>query len=171
MPRLQLDTEMGTLLLEYGVSGITALTLPGDNLPTLETDEHDSGAEAGRENAEVASDLLQRYFERGVVDFSGVKVDLAGYSPFFRQICETVSKIGYGHILGYGEVALLAGMPKAARAVGRVMAKNPIPIIIPCHRVVASDGSLTGYSAAGGVGTKEMLLRMEGVKVENKKVV
>ncbi len=151
--------------MEYSAAGIISVMLPGDENPVLETDcSADKGAE-GLKNAEKAGALLRRYFDGEIVDFTPVRVDLAGRSPFFRQVCEIVGKTGYGHVATYGQIAELAGKKGGARAVGRVMATNPVPIIIPCHRVVAADGRLTGYSAAGGIDTKKELLQMEGIDV------
>lgn len=81
-------------------------------------------------------------------------------SPFSRATLNIVSKIPYGYTLTYKDVAIQAGNPKAARAVGRANATNPIPIFIPCHRVLAADGTMHGYG--GGLDKKEFLLKLEG---------
>lgn len=81
-------------------------------------------------------------------------------TPFRAKVYEVTRKIPYGKTLSYSEVAAKAGSPKAARAVGAAMAANPLPLIIPCHRVVGSNGKLTGFT--GGLNIKEMLLELEG---------
>ncbi len=111
-------------------------------------------------------DLRERiaaYFEGENVDFStdpAVNLDLL--SPFDRKVLQTCRKIPPGETTTYGDLAVRVGHPGAARAVGSALAHNPIPLIIPCHRVLRSDGSLGGFSAPGGLTTKQNLLRHEG---------
>lgn len=88
--------------------------------------------------------------------------DLRSLTPFQRSVLTKVQEVPRGEYLTYGELARRIGKPGAARAVGQALGSNPIPILIPCHRVLASDGSLGGYSGRGGVRTKEALLRLEG---------
>ena len=103
---------------------------------------------------------LQDYFA-GVRHGFDLPLDLQGLTPFARDVLTALLLVPAGATIGYGELAALAGHPGAARAVGRVMANNPWPLVIPCHRVVGSDGALTGYSAAGGTTTKAWLLEFE----------
>ena len=84
---------------------------------------------------------------------------------FFSKVYEVVKKIPKGKVLTYKQVARLAGSPKAFRAVGSAMRKNPDIKTIPCHRVVGSDGAMHGYSAGQGISTKIKLLKKEGVKI------
>ena len=93
--------------------------------------------------------------------FGDIKVDLSHLSPFQQRVVRHCRKIAPGETATYGEIADRAGGPGAARAVGNVMAQNRVPIVIPCHRVVGSGGSLGGYSAPGGLTTKQQLLDME----------
>ena len=81
-------------------------------------------------------------------------------TPFQRSVWRAISTVGFGETITYGELARRIGQPDAVRAVGAANGKNPIPIIVPCHRVLGADGSLVGYSA--GVKTKEFLLKLEG---------
>lgn len=83
--------------------------------------------------------------------------------PFHRRVYKALCKIPAGKTVTYAELARLAGSPGAARAVGQAMAKNPYPVKIPCHRVVASNGGLGGYSGRGGLTAKRKLLKQEGV--------
>lgn len=89
-------------------------------------------------------------------------VDLRGVTLFQRQVLEAAQRVPRGHVATYGEIAAAIGKPKAARAVGQALARNPVPILIPCHRVVAADGALRGYSGGGGLETKAQLLQLEG---------
>lgn len=88
-------------------------------------------------------------------------LDLAQLSFFTAKVLRILAQVPYGTTLTYGELATLTGSPQAARAVGRAMAVNPFPIVIPCHRVIGAGGKMTGYSGAEGVVTKEWLLRFE----------
>ncbi len=83
--------------------------------------------------------------------------------PFQRAVLRTTFAIPYGQVRTYGEIAAAIGRPKAARAVGRALATNPMPLVIPCHRVVGKGGRLHGYGGPGGLETKAWLLRLEGV--------
>lgn len=82
--------------------------------------------------------------------------------PFFKRVYRELCKVPAGQTISYAELARRAGSPGAARAVGQAMARNPHPITIPCHRVVASSGKLGGYSGPGGVAAKRRLLKREG---------
>ena len=159
---LNLPTKWGMISITFCDKGITSLNLPGEALLDMGGDNpvYFTG---GMENAEKASSLLKEYFSGRRVDFSAIRLCLASRSVFFMDICRAALSIPYGEIRTYGELAEMAGRKGAARAVGRVMAANPVPIIIPCHRVVSSDGTFTGYSASGGLKTKKRLLVMEGV--------
>lgn len=106
---------------------------------------------------ELIDDLI-RYLSGEVVDFSGYEVDLSGLTDFERNVlCET-RKIEYGSVVTYSELAARIGKPNAARAVGNALSKNPLPIMIPCHRVV-SKGGIGGY--AFGAEAKRCLLKLE----------
>jgi|TARA_B110000263_G_scaffold91964_1_gene80400 methylated-DNA-[protein]-cysteine S-methyltransferase len=102
---------------------------------------------------------LNEYFT-GYRRFFKLKLDLT-MPPFYYKVLMAVKSIPYGQYCTYKEIAMLAGSPKAVRAAGSANAKNPIPIIIPCHRVLASGGGLGGYG--GGMKIKNFLLNLEGV--------
>jgi len=123
-------TFRGVCVIQFGIAGINALTLPGEIEPSL----HDSDPKTaehcdGWDNAMSAVGLLKRYFDGEHVDFSLLKLDLGSSSPFFRAVCEEVRGLQYGSVSTYGAVAAKIGKKGAARAVGRVMANNPIPVI------------------------------------------
>lgn len=98
------------------------------------------------------------------------KLDIDYLPPFKRKALRAAYKIPYGKVITYGELAKKAGSPKASRAAGQAMATNPIPIVIPCHRVVGASGHLTGYGGGDGIEFKKALLEMEGVAMRDMKV-
>jgi methylated-DNA-[protein]-cysteine S-methyltransferase len=108
---------------------------------------------------------LQAFAAGQRVSFAGVRCDLPQQTEFQRKVVQHVRKIHYGHVASYGEVAQAVGCPGAARAVGTVMSSNCVPIIIPCHRVVAAGGKLGGYSAPRGIELKQWLLELEKAKL------
>ena len=93
----------------------------------------------------------------------------ASLPPFQRAVLRATFALPYGQMRTYGEIAAAIGRPKAARAVGRALATNPMPIVIPCHRVVGHDGRLHGYGGPGGLETKAWLLRLEGVQLSQRR--
>ena len=102
---------------------------------------------------------LDDYFEGRRTAFE-LPLDLELVAPFHREVLAELARVPYGETTTYGTLAAQAGRPAAARAVGTVMNRNPIPIVLPCHRVVGANGKLVGY--AGGLHVKEALLRLEG---------
>lgn len=106
---------------------------------------------------------LTAYASGDRCEFSEVSLHLEGLTPFRTSIVNALRGISYGHTVSYAELAALAGRPKAARAVGTAMAANRIPLIIPCHRVVAAGGNLGGFSAPNGLSMKQRLLQLEQV--------
>ncbi len=105
--------------------------------------------------------MVGRYFSGQRVDFSNVHIEVKGCTAFSRQVLRACRNIGYGKTVTYERLAHMAGRPKAIRAAASVLAKNPIPLIIPCHRVIRKDGGWGGFSAEGGVATKKRLFRLE----------
>ena len=102
------------------------------------------------------------YFAGDRADFSG-ELDLAG-TEFQRAVWAEISKIKHGQTLSYGEIASKIGKPKASRAVGAAVGANPIPLIVPCHRVMGATGKITGYSGGDGIPTKRKLLALEKIE-------
>lgn len=111
-----------------------------------------------------ARDLCRSYAEGEVDVFRTVKLDLRPYPRFTASVLDRVQQIPAGETMTYGEVAVAVGRPRAARAVGQTMARNPLAPVVPCHRVLAAGGGLGGYG--GGLARKAELLRMEGVDVD-----
>ena len=107
---------------------------------------------------------LREYFAKERTSFD-VPLDLSGAtSDFQREVYDQLLKVEHGHVMSYGQIAREIGKPDQARAVGQAVGANPIPIIVPCHRVIASDGRLTGFS--GGLKRKVVLLKLEGIDVD-----
>ncbi|MGQ9504201.1 MAG: methylated-DNA--[protein]-cysteine S-methyltransferase [Thermogutta sp.] len=101
------------------------------------------------------------YFAGRRFEFSDIPLDLDQTTDFTRKVWDQCRGISYGATITYGQLAVEVGRPRAVRAVAQALAHNPIPILIPCHRVIAADGSLCGFSAPGGTDTKRKLLLME----------
>jgi methylated-DNA-[protein]-cysteine S-methyltransferase len=105
---------------------------------------------------------IQGHFEGNLQDFRDVPLDTRGISPFFSAVYRAARLIPIGAVETYGALADKCGSSKAARAVGSAMSRNPFGLIVPCHRVIGSGGRPGGFSAYGGLKTKERLLRIEG---------
>lgn len=147
-------TSLGTGAVASTGRGVCRVWLPGDDLP-------ETSLYKGSGFTEKTAEQLEAYFRKTLTSFS-VNLDISSLSDFSQHLLQLLSLVTYGAVTTYGRLAAKAGNPAGARAVGRVMASNPVPLIIPCHRVVASDGRLTGFSGAGGKGMKKWLLEMEG---------
>lgn len=124
------------------------------------------------ENLEKTAGIKKQLLEylKGFRDQFETHLDIDYLSPFKRKVLKAAIKVPFGKMISYGELARKAGSPKAARAVGQTMASNPIPIVIPCHRVVGSTGHLTGYSGGDGIEQKKLLLKLEGITIKGIKV-
>jgi methylated-DNA-[protein]-cysteine S-methyltransferase len=156
-------TPFGDLLIAVSDRGVIALKFGGDEEKFSEMLEREHKAEVRRDARRVANVLhqLSEYFNGSRNKFE-IAYDLGGLTPFQRRVLEAVQQIPMGSYVTYLELARRIGKPKAARAVGQALGHNPIPILIPCHRVIATDGSLGGYSGPGGVQMKSELLQLEG---------
>jgi methylated-DNA-[protein]-cysteine S-methyltransferase len=162
------ETAGGFCGIGWNDVGITRFQLP---TRTAEAAEHlmlrrAPGAVRATPAPEAAAaiEAAKRYFDGDAIDFSGFTLDLEGQEPFFRRIYDAARQIGWGRTTTYGALAKELGAgPEAARDVGQAMAKNPVPLIIPCHRVLAAGGKLGGFSAPGGSTAKARMLELEGV--------
>jgi methylated-DNA-[protein]-cysteine S-methyltransferase len=161
-------TAFGPVGLAWSDRGIVRLQLPDDG-PSLTTARllRDIEAEESHppDNLVAGVGKLQRYFAGVPTELSDAPLDLSAVAPFPRRLYDEMLKLRWGETVTYGELAERIGAPGTAQAVGRAMGANPIPVIIPCHRVLASHGRLGGFSAPGGGRTKLKLLEMEGVAV------
>jgi methylated-DNA-[protein]-cysteine S-methyltransferase len=161
-------TAMGACGVAWSERGLTRLQLPEADRAATErrlrhSRAHPDSAAPPRIAKAIA--LVQRHIEGERVDYRSVELDLSGVSPFHAQIYEATRALGWGETASYGELARRVGSAGAARAVGQAMGRNPVPIIIPCHRVLASGRKPGGFSAFGGLDTKERLLALEGVSL------
>ncbi|MBC7106950.1 MAG: methylated-DNA--[protein]-cysteine S-methyltransferase, partial [Firmicutes bacterium] len=127
--------------------------------PALATSTRTPGRDPEEDRERLAA-LLREYFLGRKADFGWVPLDWRGYSPFTREVLAFTRGIPWGATRSYGEVAALLGRPRAARAVGRALAANRTPVVVPCHRVVRGNGAPGGFT--GGIGWKERLLEGEG---------
>jgi methylated-DNA-[protein]-cysteine S-methyltransferase len=160
------ETAIGACGVAWSDRGLTRLQLPESSRRATERRlRRTTTAGAGEPPAPIraAIRLLERYFAGEQVDLSGVALDLSRVSPFHRKIYAAARTLAWGKTATYGELAQQTGSWDAARAVGQAMGKNPVPIIIPCHRVLAAGRKIGGFSAHGGTSTKQRLLMLEGV--------
>lgn len=156
------ETQMGWMGIAGTKKGIIRTTLPSPDknyvLKSL-TEIFGDAIEFSKESYfSDAKETLKIYFKGQRVDFC-LPLDLDGYTDFQIKVWEATRTIPYGELRSYKWVAQKMGSPKSARAVGQALALNPLPIIVPCHRVVASNGSLRGFT--GGLELKEKLIRLE----------
>ncbi len=152
------ETPLGTVALFYSEKGITRIELPQEG----KTYRHDR-SEEGKAKRYVALErraagLLRQYFAGARITFD-LPLDLRQATDFQRAVWNAAAKIPYGETRSYAWIAKRIGRPKAARAVGQALGANPVPVIIPCHRVITSVGRLGGFT--GGLRMKKRLLAME----------
>jgi methylated-DNA-[protein]-cysteine S-methyltransferase len=157
------DTPVGPLYLAASDRGLCAISF------RRSLDDFRQGIqrrgfrpEPGPERVREAVKQLREYFAGQRRRFD-VTVDLAGQTPFQRQVLEATAKVQAGSVVSYGDIARAIGRPRATRAVGAALGQNPVPIVVPCHRIIGSDGGLHGYG--GGLDVKEKLLRLEGAPI------
>ncbi|WP_321504911.1 methylated-DNA--[protein]-cysteine S-methyltransferase [Breoghania sp.] len=155
------ETPIGRCRMGWSAKGLTRLCLP-EHTPTRAIPRPDDAPVFVRE----ALSRLERYFAGEREDFSGIPLDLDGVEPARQTLYAALCRIGWGETETYGSLAAILGQPGAARAVGRAMGANPIPVIIPCHRILAAGGRMGGFSAPQGLTTKAELLALEGVVPE-----
>lgn len=144
-------SPLGPLVVTTSASGLRSVGLPGSPAST--------GAVAERPVAEVAA-AFDAYFSGDLEALHGLGIDLEGRSSFSLMILSALRDVPGGGLTSYGRLDAAAGRPLAARAVGRAVGANPVPVVVPCHRVVGGDGSLGGFS--GGIAAKRWLLAHEG---------
>src|SRR3981081_3711947 len=164
------ETAGGFCGIAWSGLGITRFQLPVRNAEATERNllRRLPGAEPGTPTPQVleAVAAVKRYFAGEKIDFSGVQLDLEEQDGFFKQTYAAARRGGWGQPTLYGTWGKEPGVgPEAARDVGQAMARNPVPLIIPCHRVLAAGGKVGGFSAPGGSDAKIRMLELEGVRV------
>lgn len=163
------ETALGFVAISWGERGLTRLVLPQTTRAAAERGLARTGAAAPpiASETELPPEIaalvaaIRRYAQGEQTDFSAVPVDLSGVDDFRRDIYAAARRLEHGHVVTYGELAALAGHPGAARETGAALGSNPVPLVIPCHRIVAAGGRLGGFSAPGGNATKARLLAHE----------
>lgn len=157
------DTPVGPLLLAASSRGLCAVSFGSSLDDFLRRVERRGFRPApSPERVQEAVTQLREYFAGRRRRFD-MAVDLAGQTPFQRQVLEATARVPAGSVASYGEIARAIGRPRATRAVGSALGQNPVPIVVPCHRIIGSDGGLRGYG--GGLDIKEKLLRLEGAPI------
>ncbi|ODT78767.1 MAG: hypothetical protein ABS76_22960 [Pelagibacterium sp. SCN 64-44] len=161
------DTALGRFGIGWTNAGVARLQLPGLEPDALAERMALGGARQGEPGIEISGiiDRIEDYAEGEAIDFSATPLDLTGLSAFNRRAYALLLTIGWGQTTTYGVLARQLGDVNLSRAVGAAMGANPIPLIIPCHRVLASDGRPGGFSAPGGALSKLRMLALEGVEV------
>jgi len=156
------ESPIGPLLMAATERGLCRISFQPDPERHLDRLAKEFGPRVLRSSAAVdtAHEQLDEYFAGARRGFQ-LDVDLRATAPFAQRVLDELALVPFGETTTYGTLAGRVGAPRAARAVGTVMNRNPLPIVLPCHRVVGSNGSLTGYG--GGLHVKEHLLRLEGV--------
>jgi methylated-DNA-[protein]-cysteine S-methyltransferase len=155
------DTPVGVLGLAAGARGLRHLSFVRGEDDFVEQLLSEHGDVAILKSAELdqARRALDRYFAGKRLDFD-LAVDLGDLAPFHRRVLDATAKVRAGRVATYTQIAARAGSPRASRAAGNALHNNPVAIVVPCHRVLRTDGSLGGYG--GGLPIKEWLLRHEG---------
>lgn len=162
------ETAHGFCGIAWSDVGITRVQLPTKSADAAQRSLLRRAGDAKRteptpEVGELVASV-KRYFQGEAMDFSDVRLDLGDLDAFVGQIYAATRKVRWGDTTTYGTLAKSLGAgPEAARDVGEAMAKNPVPLIIPCHRVLAAGGKVGGFSAPGGSATKVRMLELEGV--------
>ena len=164
------ETAAGYCGVAWSALGITRFQLPAATAGETERNlvRRLPGALAAAPPREIAAIVAAatRYFRGERVDFSALPLDLGAQDEFFAKVYAHVRRLEWGQTTTYGSVAKELGAgPEAAREVGQAMARNPIPLIIPCHRVLAAGGKVGGFSAPGGAAAKVRMLALEGVRM------
>ena len=170
------ETAYGYVGFSWTPKGINGVTLPCANPPEalVQLERYTRGKSLGAEllppepgePAHGLGEALRDYFDGGNPHLAGFPIDYSAHSSFRTRVLQVVRNIPYGTVLSYGQVAALAGNPKACRAVGSAMSCNGTLYLVPCHRVIKSDGFLGGFGS--GIEWKCMLLKMEGIAVDSR---
>lgn len=154
--QISMVTPIGRIFLQASGKGLRSISWKPEKVPSVTRLDK---ANPTHRHLAAARDQLQSYFSGRRKDFD-IRLDLQG-TPFQLKVWAELRKLKFGATTSYLEIAKRIGSPKAMRAVGSANGKNPICIIVPCHRVIAANGTLGGYSGLGGLQTKKKLLQLE----------
>ena len=165
------ETPLGACAIAWTEVGVAGVQLPeGDAARTRSRAQRRFGApneSAAPAHVQQAMAAIARLLDGEPVDLSSVVLDTTGLAPFDRDVYDAARRIPPGRTQTYGEIATALGDPALARAVGQALGRNPFAIVVPCHRVLAADGRIGGFSASGGALTKQRLLLIEGARPGN----
>ncbi len=161
------ETVIGRCGIAWGERGILGVQLPegreADTRARLRQRFPDADESTTPPvDVQVAVDAMSALLRGESRDLSAITLDMNGVSPFYRRVYEIARTIPPGATISYGDIATQLGVPGSARAVGQALGRNPFAVIVPCHRVLAANGKLGGFSANGGITTKLRLLTIEG---------
>ena len=163
------DTVIGTCAIVWGAGGIVGVSLPSQDIAETRSHLRQRFPQAieSKPSAEIASVVadIQSLMQGEKRDLSSVKLDLTGIPDFHRKVYAVARAITQGNTMTYGEISAKLNAPGTARAVGKALGANPFPIIVPCHRILASGGKAGGFSAPGGLETKMRMLNIERANV------
>lgn len=167
---LVFETAGGFCGIAWNGVGITRFQLPTASAQATERLllRRLADAERSEPSPQIAEAVaaVRRYFAGEETDFSQFALDLGDQDTFFREVYAAARQVGWGRTTTYGALAKQLGAgPEAAREVGQAMARNPVALIIPCHRVLAAGGKVGGFSAPGGSAAKVRMLELEGIHV------
>ena len=161
MPHTTFSTPLGLCAIAWNDVGLTRFLLPDP--------ERQSGTHSESTPPNWVSEIIarvQRHLAGDLQDFSDLRFDFSAVPEFVRAVLHATLQIKPGHTASYGDIAHAIGQPPAAsRAVGSALGGNPWPLLIPCHRILATTGKMTGFSGPGGVATKVKLLALEGAQL------
>jgi methylated-DNA-[protein]-cysteine S-methyltransferase len=162
------ETAVGCCGIAWNARGIAGVQLPErrDSATRVRLRRLPNAREATPpDHIQRAIDDIVALLSGEARDLSAITLDMAGVPPFHRKVYAVARTIPAGATLSYGDIAARLGDSGAAREVGEAMGRNPFPVIVPCHRVVAAGGRIGGFSAAGGITTKLRLLEIEGAQI------
>jgi O-6-methylguanine DNA methyltransferase len=157
----QMRSPLGLPFAAVSRQGLCALDFGRQEADFLDRLDSQARLEKNPKAVENIMAQLREYFAGDRFNFN-VPVDLSALTPFQRRVLEVTCRITPGQVQTYHQLAEELGKPHSSRPVGQALARNPVPIVIPCHRVVASNGKLRGYSGGAGLKTKRWLLELEG---------
>ncbi|MCA9989531.1 MAG: methylated-DNA--[protein]-cysteine S-methyltransferase [Anaerolineales bacterium] len=160
------ESPIGPIWVAQSDAGLVAIYIGAHEARLREIIARLTKADIRRDPGRVQPALAQlhEYLHRQRQSFT-LPIDNSILTPFQQEVLSLVQQIPYGQVRTYGDIARALGKPGASRAVGRANATNPLPIVIPCHRVLGSDGKLHGYGGGAGLETKAWLLRLEGSRL------
>ncbi|MBI4549425.1 MAG: methylated-DNA--[protein]-cysteine S-methyltransferase [Candidatus Omnitrophica bacterium] len=162
MPDFKLDTPLGIFKVRTSSRGVASLDFPPLPAPR-------GGRAQSVETRSGTAGKIRRYFAGDPRAISGIRLDWSGYTAFEKKVLRACACIPFGRTLTYSELARRIGRPRAARAVGNALGRNRVPLFIPCHRVVRSDGNPGGFTA--GPGWKARLLALEQSLTSSRKIL